>query len=373
MTLDLGIFLPVANNGWIMSPSAPADPPTFALNKWVAQNAEEAGFHFLLAQSVWRGHGGTTDFWNQSLEGFTLMSALAAATSRIGLVASCQPLLYPVALAAKMVATADDISQGRFGLNIVAGGNLSEADQMGLLIDDWGSIRYDYATEWMEALTSLWENDRTTYDGTWIHLDDCVSGPAPLQTPRPPIIAAGASAKGMAFASRFASHAFIGAKDLPALAAVNATYKAAAEARGRTLKTYTTMYCHLESTQAAADRYRDRFVADPDFGAIADLIAQYSKAGAGESLKKPADYRPEDHVFFGDLHSGTPQGIADRLTELAATGIDGVLLHFSEWTDDLPRFSAEVRSLVPELFTPPESDWRVPPPSGAPFLEGALR
>lgn len=358
MPLDLGIFLPVANNGWIMSPSAPADPPTFALNRWVAQQAEAAGFHFLLAQSVWRGHGGSTRFWDDSLEGFALMSGLAAVTDRIGLVASCQPLLYPAPVAAKLVATGDEISQGRFGINVVAGGNLSEAEQMGVLPPDWGEIRYDYATEWMEVVQSLWSEDRTTSTGRYVSVQDCVSGPKPLQRPSPPVIAAGASAKGRAFASRFATHAFIGAKDVAGLAAVSRAYKDAALAHGRSLKTYTTLFVHLEDSDEAGAAYRQRFVDDPDLGAVADLIRQYSRRGAGESLQKDAEYEPGDHVFFGDLHAGSPAAIAVALRELEAAGIDGVLLHFSEWHDDLPRFVRDVLPLVADSVASPDRDWR---------------
>jgi pyrimidine oxygenase len=353
--MDLGIFLPVANNGWILSSSAPADPPTFDLNTWIAQEAERRGFHFLLAQSVWRGHGGETRFWDDSLEGFTLMSALAAVTSRIGLVASCQPLLYHPVVAAKMVATASDISNGRFGINIVAGGNLSEAEQMGLLLDDWGTIRYDYAEEWMTAVESLWTEDRTTIDGQWIHLTDTVSGPKPRRSP--PIIAAGASAKGSAFASKHATHAFIGAKDLPSLAGVNDRYKQAARDLGREISTYTTMFVHLEDTDAAASAYRQRMLDNPDLGAIADLVGQYSRPGAGESLRKEAEYDPADHVFFGGFTSTTAEGVAQKLRDLEATGVDGVLLSFSEWGDDLPRFAEEVLPLVPGMFRDADAEW----------------
>lgn len=355
MNMELGVFMPVANNGWVMSPSAPADPPTFELNSWIAREAEQRGFHFLLAQSVWRGHGGETGFWDDSIEGFTLMSALAAVTSNIGLVASCQPLLYHPAVAAKMFATVDSISNGRFGINIVAGGNLSEAEQMGLLLEDWGNIRYDYAEEWMTAVKSLWTQDRTTVDGNWISLTDAVSGPKPRRNP--PIISAGASPKGMAFSTKHATHAFIGAKNLAALAEVNDSYKAAAANLGRGISTYATFFCHLEDTQAEADAYRQRLLDDPDLAAIADLVGQYSRKGAGQSLRKDADYVPADHVFFGDFVSSTPAGVAEALRALEATGIDGILVYFSDWKADLPRFSNEVLPLVPGMFAGPDHEW----------------
>ena len=137
--MRLGVFLPVANNGWVLSPAAPPAPPTYELNRRVTVAAERMGMHLALAQSVWRGHGGATGFWDTSLEGFALMAGLARDTERIGLVASVNPLLYPAPLLAKMVATIDDMAPGRFGINVVAGANLSEYGQMGVLPDGFAS------------------------------------------------------------------------------------------------------------------------------------------------------------------------------------------------------------------------------------------
>ena len=131
--MKLGVFLPVANNGWVLSKAAAAAPPTFALNRDITVRAERMGMALSLAQSVWRGHGGETGFWDTSLEGFTLMAGIARETERIELVASVNPLLYPAPLLAKMVATIDEMSGGRFGINVVAGANLAEYGQMGVM------------------------------------------------------------------------------------------------------------------------------------------------------------------------------------------------------------------------------------------------
>jgi pyrimidine oxygenase len=261
MALELGIFLPVTNNGWILSPSAPPAPPTFALNRAIAGEAERRGFHFLLAQSVWRGHGGVTDFWNTSLEGFTLMSALGAVTERLGLVASVQPLLYPPPVAAKMVATADDISGGRFGINVVAGANLTEFEQMSVLPPNWADVRYDYASEWIESVKRLWGDEPSVAtDGDWIRLAGTISNPKPRQDPHPPIVCAGSSPRGMRFALEHGTHAFIGGTDLDDLAAIDARYRAGAAELGRTIKTYTAVHYLIADTDEAAaaevQRYR---------------------------------------------------------------------------------------------------------------------
>ena len=60
------------------------------------------------------------------------MAACAAVTSRIQLYASVAiPTIHP-AVIAKMTSTIDDVSNGRFGVNIVSGWNKLEYSQMGL-------------------------------------------------------------------------------------------------------------------------------------------------------------------------------------------------------------------------------------------------
>ena len=152
--LDLGIFLPNAKGGAIMSTGSPPQYfPTWKLNRKNALIAENAGFRFLLSMVKWRGFGGETQHWDYSLESFSLMAACAAVTSRIQLYASVAiPTVHP-AVIAKMTATIDDISQGRFGVNIVSGWNKLEYSQMGLWGgDNYFKRRYEYATEYLNIL-----------------------------------------------------------------------------------------------------------------------------------------------------------------------------------------------------------------------------
>ncbi|MFT3851924.1 MAG: LLM class flavin-dependent oxidoreductase [Ilumatobacteraceae bacterium] len=207
--LKTGLFLPVANHGWVMSLSAPEDPATFDLNVGLTRRAESMGMDVVLCQSVWRGHGGPSRFWEDSLEGFTLAAALAGATSRITVVPSVMPLLYGPPVVAKMMATLDEISGGRVAMNVVVGANLAEYEQMGVLPDDWPRVKYDYAAEWLTVVKRLWAEERVTHHGRWFDLEDCACGPKPLQRPTPPVLCAGSSPAGMAFTSRHATHGFV--------------------------------------------------------------------------------------------------------------------------------------------------------------------
>ena len=76
--MQVGVFIPIGNNGWLISENAPQYKPSFDLNKQIVQKAEKFGFDFALSMIKLRGFGGKTEFWDHNLESFTLMAGLAA-------------------------------------------------------------------------------------------------------------------------------------------------------------------------------------------------------------------------------------------------------------------------------------------------------
>ncbi|CAJ1264283.1 Pyrimidine monooxygenase RutA [Escherichia coli] len=76
--MKIGVFVPIGNNGWLISTHAPQYMPTFELNKAIVQKAEHYHFDFALSMIKLRGFGGKTEFWDHNLESFTLMAGLAA-------------------------------------------------------------------------------------------------------------------------------------------------------------------------------------------------------------------------------------------------------------------------------------------------------
>src|SRR5262252_4241217 len=183
--IEVGIFLPIGNNGYLMSTTSPQYMPTWQLQRDLGIAAEALGYDFLFSMSKWRGFGGATRFWDFTLESVSVMTALAASTRRLRLIATMSPpLLHPV-VAAKMAATIDEISGGRFGINIVTGSSLAEYDQMGVLPPGYDDYRYAYASEWLAVIKRLWTKPAVDFDGSFFHLRDCVLAPKPIQTPRP--------------------------------------------------------------------------------------------------------------------------------------------------------------------------------------------
>src|SRR5258707_8540737 len=119
--MQLGVFIPIGNNGWLISTTSPQYMPSFDLNRTVVEKAERFGFDFALSMIKLRGFGGPSQYWDHNLESFTLMAGLAAVTSRIPLFPSVAVLTPPPAFAARLAPTLDSISHGRFRINIVSG------------------------------------------------------------------------------------------------------------------------------------------------------------------------------------------------------------------------------------------------------------
>lgn len=72
--MKIGVFVPIGNNGWLISTHAPQYMPTFELNKAIVQKAEHYHFDFALSMIKLRGFGGKTEFWDHNTESFTLMA-----------------------------------------------------------------------------------------------------------------------------------------------------------------------------------------------------------------------------------------------------------------------------------------------------------
>jgi pyrimidine oxygenase len=344
--LELGVFLPIGNNGFMMSKTAPQYPASFDHNKQIAILAENLGFDFIFSMSKWRGFGGETHFWDQTLESITLMTGLAAVTSRIGIIATVQPVLFPPAVAAKMAATIDDLSHGRFGINIVTGSFLDEYEQMGILPPDYNVQRYRYAAEWLHVVKRLWTEESVTFDGEWFHLKDCRSGPHPMQKPHPFIICAGTSDEGFRFTAKEGNYSFIGGVTLEQTKQFSRRMKQTAAEFGRDIKTATTLLPIIEDTVAAAEKRWQHYQEGADIAAIANLNAYYSK-GTRDSSKQRIEKMKRDVSYAGRMIPGTPAMLADTIEELVVEGgVDSIQLLFPDYIEGLKKFHAEVMPLL---------------------------
>lgn len=354
---DLGIFLPIANGGWILSKNAPRLDGSYAYNRKAAKLADETGLDFIMSMAKYRGYGGETEHWRHALDSTALMAALAEATSRVKIWTTTHTLLQNPAVTAKMMATLDQISGGRAGLNVVTGAYRGEFVQMGAWPENVGhDDRYALATEWIQAIKSLWTHDSTTMDGRYFHLDDCMSDPKPAT--RPFLVCAGTSKAGMRFTSEEMDALFLSGGDIPELADASRAAKEDAARIGRAIRTYSMMTILFGETDAAAEREAEHYRAGLDEGALHGMMRAYGFLDA-EIGKENAFTAKARSTFMTPHVLGTPDTVIERLSEIfARTSLDGLMLIFPDYLTGMPIFGEKVLPVLRRRFPS-----RVPEPS----------
>jgi pyrimidine oxygenase len=349
--MEIGVFIPIGSNGWLVSTTSPQYRPSFNLNRRVTLNAERYGFDFALSMIKLRGFGGKSEFWDHNLESFTLMAGLAAVTSRIRLYATVPTLAVPPAIAARMCSTIDSISNGRFGLNVITGWQRPEYSQMGLWPgDDYFGHRYKYATEYVHILRELWEKGVSDFKGEFFTMNDCRLSPRPQADMK--IICAGQSDAGMDFTAKYADYNFCFGKGFntpTACADTVARMQAAAAKTGRSVASYGLFMVITGETDAEAQAKWETYREGADPEALAWMVEQATadKTSGGDSnVRHAIDAKSMVNLNIG-LLLGSHATVARLLDEVATIpGMAGVLLTFDEFISGTEIFGERIQPLM---------------------------
>jgi alkanesulfonate monooxygenase SsuD/methylene tetrahydromethanopterin reductase-like flavin-dependent oxidoreductase (luciferase family) len=206
-------------------------------------------------------------------EGWALLSALAAQTSRLrlGLLVTSNRIRPPAVLA-KIAATVDVVSGGRLDFGIGAGSRTSvpqarrEYDAYGLpYLDFRASV--DALGEACTVIKRLWsETTPFDFDGEHIHLSQAFGNPKPVQQPHPPILIAGRTARVLRVVAEHADVWNIAGYPLEELRARSALLDRYCQERGRDPQAITrSTNVRVDYEDAAATREAVAQVVAADF------------------------------------------------------------------------------------------------------------
>ena len=268
------------------------------------------------------------------LEAWIMATAMAAETNSIELMVAAHPGIIQPQLAAKMGASLDRISGGRFSINVVNGWYQKEFEVFGNgTWLDRTEERYSRMGEFMQVLRGLWCEEGFDFDGDYFQLEDAVLPIKTLQTPSPPIYAASSAKQGMEQVARHADVWFVGyepgldnapgnieriARDIEHMRALSATF-------GRTLKFGISAHVICAETRKEAIKLARALEA---YGAR-DRISLVAAKALGAGLV------------------GTADDIVERLAEMHRIGVDTPVLHFYPMLDGLETFATEVMPRLP--------------------------
>lgn len=334
------------------------------------------------------------------LDPFTMVSAMAAVTSKLGFAVTAATTYEQPYSLARRFSSLDHLTRGRIGFNVVTSYLESAARNLGLATQLDHDLRYDMGDEFLDVVYKLWEGsweedavvaDRergiyvdpakvhpiehhgTHYQVPGIHL----TAPSPQRTPV--IFQAGASTRGAAFAARHGEGVFINGMRKDIAKKVVDGLRDEAERQGRpreALRIMQQMTVIVGDSDAAAERLlqeaKSFTVPEASLalyggwsgvdmsGFAPDQVLEYVDTNAIRStlaLLTTADptkqWTTADLVDFmgvggvGPVIVGSPETVADEIEDwVAASGIDGINLFHAVSPETYEQF---VELVVPVL------------------------
>lgn len=242
----------------------------------MAQSAESIGF-----DAVWVsdhvGFGDPAGAWNGAWESWTVLSALAASTSRVtlGNYVLAVPFRNP-ALLAKMAETLDEVSRGRLILGLGAGWNEPEFSSYGVPFDD----RFQRFEDGLRIITDMLRRGSSTMDGRTVRTRSARLEP---RGPRPtglPVMVGANGPRMLRLAAELADHWNGGLRSLDEVPAQLDAIDESCRAVGRDPATLTRSIEVLVRTVRATDGFppEEREIrGEPD--AIAATLRRYGDLG----------------------------------------------------------------------------------------------
>jgi alkanesulfonate monooxygenase SsuD/methylene tetrahydromethanopterin reductase-like flavin-dependent oxidoreductase (luciferase family) len=344
----LGVFGQNCSNGCTISHAETTFEPTYEHSVKISVLADELGFELLVPVGRWKHFGGTTKFNGTNMEVYTWAAAMACHTRDIMVFATSHvPTVHPI-LAAKQCATIDHISRGRFGLNVVCGWFKPEMEMFGVkqLAHD---TRYEVADEWLTVMKRLWSEDEFNHEGRYFTVKEGFLSPKPIQQPHPVIINAGSSPAGRDFSARHADFNFVSiatvekGRDM----VMDIHRRAAAYGRECGVMSYGLVCCR--DTEQEARQLYDTIVAEGDWEATRTIIDLMQ----GENYSygsNQAEIRAMGERFIAGWGGyplvGTPEQVVDMMLAIADAGIEGFILSWLDYHEELKYFGEKVMPLM---------------------------
>ena len=270
------------------------------------------------------------------LEAWMLTAALAARSKTIQVMPAVYPGMITPQLAAKMGATLDRITGGRFVINVVNGWFQKEFE----LFSNGGWIassdaRYNRMDEFVRVLKGLWAEDHFTFKGEFFRADDATLPQKPVRLPHPPIYTASRTDSGKDVIAEHCDLWFVN---------------------------YQADYRHFEEGLAVirkdiadlAQRAKE-FGRTLSFGMSAHICCADTIAEAQARADELELYGQRDRVSstaargLGACLVGTPDLIAKRMRQYEEIGVELFLLNFHPMLAGLDNFAKHVMPLLPPI------------------------
>jgi FMNH2-dependent dimethyl sulfone monooxygenase len=292
----------------------------------VMKSAEAQGFAVTLVAQRFIG---------KDLDAWVLASALAAETKSIELLVALHPGIITPQTVAKMGASLDRISHGRFAINLVNGWWQEEMEIFGNgAWLDRSDARYRRMDEFIQVVQGLWTEQVFSFDGEFFKVKDGQVPTRVIQKPCPPFYAASSSDIGKNIVARRCQYKFIpydiGFRNYAQNFATIAHEIEEMNERCAAFPRYAPMRYAISTNVVCADTQEKA-------EAIAEAIEAggYDKKHGGTAIKA-----------LGTGLVGTPEFVAERIRRYEEAGVDCLMLRFPQMLSGIEQFGRDIIPLV---------------------------
>jgi F420-dependent oxidoreductase-like protein len=271
-----------------------------------AKEAEAAGFDRVMVMDHFYQLPGIGEPDEAMLECYTTLAALAQHTERVRLSALVTGNTYRnPALLAKTITALDHVSGGRATLGIGAGWFELEHDSLGFEFGTF-SDRFEKLEEALDIIVPMLRGERPTVDGEHYTVRDAVNSPAPLSR-IPVMIGGNGERKTLRLVAKYADESNLmgmrGDLDVPHKLAVLAEHCETFDRDPSEIAVTVLVGCVVAPTMAEVDEDLRTMAAAKGWGdGVVDMIKQM--------------------LIIGDADT-----VEERLTEIAASGVDGLTMN----------------------------------------------
>lgn len=349
-SIKFAYWVPNVSGGLVVSKIEQRTSWSIDYNRKLAQLAEAAGFDYALTQIRFTaGYG--AEFQHESV---AFSHALLAATTRLKVIAAILPGPWKPALAAKQLATIDQLTEGRIAVNIVSGWFRGEFSAIG---EHWleHDERYRRSEEFIRVLKGIWTQDNFTFKGDFYWINNYSLKPKPLGLPHPEIFQGGSSRAARDMAARVSDWYFTNGNTPEGIKAQIDDIRAKAAANGHSVKIGVNAFVIVRDTEEQARAVLQDIIDNADVDAV-NAFGDAAKQAGKSSIEGEGNWAKstfEDLVQYNDGFKtnliGTPQQIAERIVALKALGVDLVLAGFLHFQEEVEYFGQRVLPLVREL------------------------
>jgi alkanesulfonate monooxygenase len=310
-----------------------------------AQAHEQAGFDRVLV-----------GYYSNAPDGFLVAAHAAASTERLGILLAHRPGFVAPTVAARKLATLDQLTRGRLALHVVSGGSDADQRKDGDYVDH--DERYRRTDEYLDILKRVWTADGPIdHDGEVYRFDGAYSEVRPVQQPCLPIFFGGASDAAVEVGAKHADVYMLWGEPLADVRATIAKVRRAAASHGRTIRFSVSFRPILGPTEEQAWARAYDILAQIGVNRDVPPVRPQS-VGAQRLLDAAARGEVFDRCLWTPIAAatgargnttalvGTPETVADAMLDYYDLGVTTLLIRGFDPLNDVVLYGRELLPLV---------------------------